>query len=99
MCQILFKIPLHSLLDALPDIPIHAWGAMLFLAFVFCLWLAVRLGRREGISQDIVQDLAIWLLLGGIVGARVVFMIQYGTPFWDFYKLWDGGMVFYGGLI
>ena len=97
MRQVLFYIPLHALWDALPDIPIHGWGAMLFFAFMFCLWLAVRLARREGIPKEVLQDLAMWVFVSGIIGARAVFMIQYHTPIWDFYKLWDGGLVFYGG--
>ena len=103
MHQVLFYIPLKSLWDALPDIPIHGWGAMLFFAFVLCLWLAVRLGRREGISKETIQDIAIWLIAQRHHRrSRSPYMIQYGDdflPFWDFYKLWDGGMVFYGGLI
>jgi prolipoprotein diacylglyceryltransferase len=92
MQQVLFRIPYL-------DIPIYGYGTMLFLAFVFCTSLAVRLGRREGIPKERVQDLAIWVFIGGVIGCRVVFMIQYHTPFWDFYKLWDGGLVFYGGPI
>ena len=83
-----------------PEIPIYGYGTMLFLAFVFCTWLAVRLGRREGISKERVQDLAVWIFISGIIGARAVFMIQYhdsnSSPL-EFFKLWDGGLVFYGG--
>jgi prolipoprotein diacylglyceryltransferase len=102
MRQVFFHIPLHSLWDALPDIPIYGYGTMLFLAFVFCTWLAVRLGRREGISRERIQDLAIWIFVGGVIGARAVFIIQYHsmfTSFWQFFQLWDGGLVFYGGPI
>jgi prolipoprotein diacylglyceryltransferase len=102
MRQILFHIPLHSLWDALPDVPIYGYGTMLFLAFVFCSWLAIRLARREGIPRERVQDLAIWIFVGGVIGARVVFIIQYNsnfTSFWQFFQLWDGGLVFYGGPI
>jgi hypothetical protein len=36
---------------------------MLFVAFVACLWLAVRLGRREGFAKELVQDIAVWVLI------------------------------------
>ncbi len=85
-----------------PEIPIYGYGTMLFLAFVFCTWLAVRLGRREGISKKRVQDLAVWIFISGVIGCRAVFMIQYhenySSPL-EFFKLWDGGLVFYGGPI
>src|SRR4051812_49043385 len=100
MLPVLFRIPLKSLWDVLPDIPIHGYGFMLFLAFVSCIWLAVRLGRQNGISKEFIQDLAIWLFFGGIVGARAVFVMQYGLKsFMHFFQLWDGGLVFYGGPI
>ena len=99
MQQVLFYVPLHLLWNKLPDLPIYGYGMMLFLAFVFCTLLAVRLARREGIPKEVLQDLAVWLFVSGILGARTVFMLQYGVPLTQFYQLWDGGLVFYGGPI
>jgi phosphatidylglycerol:prolipoprotein diacylglycerol transferase len=83
-----------------PDgIPLYGYGMMLFLAFVACTWLAGRLADREGIAREHVQDLAIYLFIGGVVGSRVVFMIQYGLPLSHFFFIWEGGLVFYGGML
>jgi phosphatidylglycerol:prolipoprotein diacylglycerol transferase len=97
MHQVLFHLPIYLFSDE--GIPIYGYGAMLFVAFVFCTWLACRLGAREGIPKERVQDLAIWLFISGIAGARITFMIQYGVPVWQFFKIWDGGLVFYGSAI
>jgi phosphatidylglycerol:prolipoprotein diacylglycerol transferase len=99
MRQVLFYIPLSGLSANLPDIPIYGYGFMLFVAFVCCTWLACRLAWREGIHPQRIQDLAIWLFVSGIAGARITYMIQYHVPPWDFYKIWDGGLVFYGSAI
>ena len=99
MRQVLFYLPLKSLSDNLPDIPIYGYGAMLFVAFIFCTWLAGRLAERQGIAKELVQDLAIWIFVAGILGARTTFMIQYWHEFasiWQFFAIWDGGLVFYG---
>jgi phosphatidylglycerol:prolipoprotein diacylglycerol transferase len=80
-------------------IPIYGYGMMLFIAFVACTWLASRLARREGIAPEHVQDLAIYLFVGGIVGSRVVYMIQYNQPLAHFFYIWEGGLVFYGGAL
>ena len=80
-------------------IPIYGYGAMLFLAFVFCVLLAARLGQREGIDPKHIQDLAIWVFIFGIVGARITYMIQYEESPWKFFMIWDGGLVYYGGAI
>jgi prolipoprotein diacylglyceryltransferase len=98
MYQVLFRIPLRTALS--PDgIPIYGFGLMLFVAFVVCTWLAGRRAQREGIAKEHLQDLAIWIFVGGIVGARIVYMIQYHRPIDEFYKIWEGGLVFYGSAI
>jgi phosphatidylglycerol---prolipoprotein diacylglyceryl transferase len=108
MHQVLFHIP-----DGIPlvgGLPIFGYGMMLFLAFVSCTWLASRLALRQGIAPQHVQDLAIWLFVFGIIGARLTFMIQYrNEPEYKdlsltelvvhFFMIWEGGLVFYGSAI
>jgi phosphatidylglycerol:prolipoprotein diacylglycerol transferase len=100
MQQVLFRIPFPGLADG---IPIYGYGMMLFLAFVACTWLASRLARREGIATEHVQDLAIYLFVGGIVGSRVWFFVEEAlsgrhTDWRHFFYIWEGGLVFYGGM-
>ena len=103
MQQVLFHIPIHTAWT--PDgIPIYGYGMMLFLAFIACTWLAGRLARREGIAVEHVQDLAIYLFIGGIVGSRVWFFVEEAASgrsadWHQFFKIWEGGLVFYGGMI
>ena len=52
-------------------LPIYGFGVMLFLAFVICNWIAGRRAESEGVPKEIVQDLAIWLIVGGLIGARL----------------------------
>jgi prolipoprotein diacylglyceryltransferase len=102
MHQVLFRIPIP--LPNMPDgIPIYGFGAMLFVAFFLTTWLAGRRGEKEGIPAARIQDLAIWLFVGGIIGARMAHVIleREGNlleRFADFFKLWDGGLVLYGSL-
>lgn len=96
MQPILFHLPILG-------IPIYGYGLMLFFAFIFCNWLARRLCKREGIDPNLIPDLAIWFFVSGILGGRLVFVIQYwqrfeNRPFWDLVKLWDGGLVLYGAV-
>jgi phosphatidylglycerol:prolipoprotein diacylglycerol transferase len=102
MRQILFEIPLHSLLPFLPNLPVYGWGAMLFLALVACVTLACWLARRQGIAREIIQDMAVWLVVGGLVGARLTFIVQYPDNFTSplqFFAVWDGGMVSFGAFV
>lgn len=104
MHQILFTIPLHSWFGILWDIPIHGYGFMLFLAFVSCTLLAMYLARKQEIPPETIQDLALWLFLSGIIGARVVYVIQYWGPQFSndlvaIFRIWDGGLIFYGSAL
>lgn len=103
MRQILFHIPLSSLWDRLPDIPIYGYGMMLFLAFLFCSWLAARLGMRYGMRPALFSDMALWLFVAGILGGRLLFVWQErdkfaGLPWWRVFAVWDGGLVFFGAV-
>jgi phosphatidylglycerol:prolipoprotein diacylglycerol transferase len=58
------------------------------------------------VGGEQIADLTVpWLLLGSIVGARVMFVATYwrdefaGKPLWEIFMIQRGGLVFYGGLI
>src|SRR5262249_44648767 len=98
MRQVLFRIPIKT--EWFPDgVPIYGFGMMLFITFLVTTWLAGRRAKRQGIAPQHLQDLAIWVFVAGIVGARIVFMIQYGEPLDQFFFIWQGGLVFYGSAV
>ncbi|MFL5328292.1 MAG: prolipoprotein diacylglyceryl transferase family protein [Gemmataceae bacterium] len=99
MEQVLFWIPIKTV--AMPNgIPIYGFGAMLFLAFVVGSWIAGRIGKRIGIPTDKFSDLLIWTFLFGLIGGRVLHIIAETDGRWDtFFRIWEGGLVFYGGAI
>jgi phosphatidylglycerol:prolipoprotein diacylglycerol transferase len=97
MRQVLFWIP-----TPWGDLPIYGFGFMLFITFVTCYWLLGKRAEKEGIARQHLQDLAVWIFVAGLVGARLVFMIQYHVDFWppwNFFKIWEGGLVFYGAAL
>jgi phosphatidylglycerol:prolipoprotein diacylglycerol transferase len=97
MRQVLFRLPIPNPWGA--DIPIYGFGTMLVIALFLCTWLAGRRAKREGIGKELIQDLAFWVVIGGIIGARVVYMIQYHQPWQHFFFFWEGGLVWYGALL
>jgi prolipoprotein diacylglyceryltransferase len=102
MRQVLFHIPLRLFGDDPDGIAVYGFGMMLVIAYLACSWLASRLGRREGVSPEKLQDLAIWLLVCGLLGARITYIVQYHhqfTDLWQYFRIWDGGLVFYGSAV
>lgn len=50
---------------------IHFYGIILMLGAVAAAWLADWGARRRGYKSDYVWDALIWVLIGGIIGARL----------------------------
>lgn len=50
---------------------IRYYGIILMLGAVAGGWLATREAKRRGYDPEIVWDLLIWLIIGGVVGARL----------------------------
>jgi prolipoprotein diacylglyceryltransferase len=104
MLQVIWRIPI--LKNVFPDgVPIYGFGCMLFLAFVVCTWLAGRRAEREGIKKETIQDLAIWIFIGGLLGARITYLLgeRPVPPLGDLIarlpRIWDGGIVLYGSVL
>lgn len=78
---------------------------MMAVAFLAGLWTASRRGLREGIPPERILDLGPWLIVGAILGARILYVATYwqdsfaGQSIWEIFKVWHGGLVYYGGLI
>lgn len=89
----------------LGPLTVHWYGVMMALAFIAGLWTASRRALREGISSEKIMDIGPWLVVGTILGARTMYVTTYwqdsfaGRPWWEIFAIWQGGLVFYGGLI
>jgi phosphatidylglycerol:prolipoprotein diacylglycerol transferase len=92
MWPILFVIPGW-------DFKIHSYGVMIFVACMSATVMAARRVRHEGIHPNAVYELATWLFLGGIVGAKVFYILQDPEAIahaGEILRGWQGGNVFYG---
>lgn len=98
MHPLLFEINLGFL-----KIPLHTYGFMISIGFLAGIWSVRRLSVKSNMNPDVNADLAFWLLLYGFLGARVLFIITRLDYFLenplDIFKVWEGGLVFFGGLI
>jgi prolipoprotein diacylglyceryltransferase len=77
---------------------------MLFVALLVCNWVAGKRAEEEGVAKERVQDLAIWLVLFGLIGARTTYLLQekgitLQRFFSEFLRIWDGGIILYGAVI
>ena len=94
----------HEVAFHIGSLTVHWYGILVALGFMGGYWTAQRRGLHDGLSPDAVADVVFWLFLGGIVGARVLYVISYwreefaGQPLSHIFTT-RSGFVFYGGLI
>ncbi|MCE5324645.1 prolipoprotein diacylglyceryl transferase [bacterium] len=92
---------MHSTLFTIFGLPIRAYGLMMVVGFCVGLWRAVRVAKRRDIDADRVYDLALVVLLSGIIGSRLVYILlnSQTESFSRFFAVWEGGLSFHGGVI
>lgn len=83
---------------------ISSFGFFLLLAFASGLLALVREARQEGWDPNQAVDLALGAIIGGILGARIGYVVVYWSAFAGepsrLVRFWqDGGLVFYGALL
>ncbi|MAF24518.1 50S ribosomal protein L19, partial [bacterium] len=61
---------------------VHWYGLIISLATALAMALTARLGRRLGISKDLVYDLGFWIIIGGLVGARLYHVLALELPYY-----------------
>src|SRR5438105_751420 len=99
MCPIIWYLPIHIPGISPNGIPLFGFGLVLGVAVLLCPRLAARRAQKEGLPPELMLDLAMWLIVGGLIGARLTYMIQYQMPLTRFFHVWDGGLVFYGSAL
>ena len=75
------------------------YGVIIFLGMIVAVAYFSYRAKRGGVSMDTVVDMALFTIPIGIIGARLYYVIFYGVPFKDIYKIWEGGLAIYGGII
>jgi phosphatidylglycerol:prolipoprotein diacylglycerol transferase len=93
---------MHPDLFTLGPLTLHTYGLLVALGLVLAAFLAQRGARALSISQDMFWDLSLWIILGGMAGARLLYVIvcwkDFAHDLLGIFRIWDGGLVFYGGI-
>jgi phosphatidylglycerol:prolipoprotein diacylglycerol transferase len=84
-------------------VAIHSFGVMVAIAAIICSLLMARESKRFGMSPQDVYDLVFWSFLGGIIGARIFFILLNISFFMEtpseILMLQNGGLAWQGGLV
>ena len=91
---------------ALGPVKLRWYGIMYVIGFLSAWWLARRRASQPGSTWTPldVDDLMFFAVFGVILGGRIGWLLFYGQqalqedPYY-WYKIWQGGMSFHGGLV
>lgn len=82
---------------------IPAYGFWMTLGLAAALLLIRSKAKKENFSREKVTDIVFYSFLMGLLGGRLLFVMttweNYRNHLIDIFKVWQGGLVFYGGLI
>ncbi len=94
---------MHPVLVSIGSLKVYSYGVLVAIGFLAAIRVAAREVERTGIDREAFYDMAFWVVVAAIVGARLFHVLVYWSYYAanpsETYRIWNGGLVFYGGLI
>ena len=93
---------MYPVLLRIGSFPIYAYGFLMALALAAGVTLFLYQGRKSGLREETLLGFSFWVIISGVVGARVFYVA--GELSWflrhpgEILFLWQGGLTFHGGL-
>jgi len=92
-----------SIIFQLGFVTIHWYGLFIVLGILSAYFLTSQLAKKHNISSDAIADLAFWLIIWGIIGARLYHVLlefsYYLSHPLNIFKIWNGGIAIHGAVI
>lgn len=100
----MIRTHMHSLLFEIGPIKIFSYGLCMALGFLAAWQVAVWLCKRSGQNAEQVTSVLTGLMLTGVIGARVAYVIEHWRSEFAAHPISvirfdQGGLMFYGGFI
>lgn len=95
---------MYPILFEIGGFQVRSYGVIVVLSFLLALWMSTREAERKGVDPKLVQDFALYALLGGIVGARLYFVLFSAPRYFiehplEIFAVWSGGIGVIGSLM
>jgi phosphatidylglycerol---prolipoprotein diacylglyceryl transferase len=94
---------LHRMLFHIGGFTVYSYGVMLALGFIAAGVAARQRFVQQYKNPEVILDLVLAAVVGGIVGARIFYVIGHWSEFsgrlGDIFQLNMEGLVFYGGML
>lgn len=79
-------------------------GFLTFVAVAVSVYLVARWGSKDGMNTDAILSVSVWCIIGGILGARLLHVIDFWDSHYrfnpvDIFLVWQGGIAVFGAIL
>lgn len=99
----MITIGIDPIIFSIGHLHIRWYGLIVITAIGVGIWLAAREAARKGFKKEDIYDAAIWVILGGMIGARLFHVLDHwsdefaANPIRALY-IWEGGLAIWGAV-
>lgn len=100
----MFSMPIDPFIVSFGHYALRWYSLIVLVAIIAGIWVSEREAQRKGLGRNALYDLSIWLVMGGIVGARIFHVIDHWShefaakPMRVLY-VWEGGLAIWGAVV
>lgn len=97
-------ISIDPILFSIAHLQIRWYGLIISIAAICGVYIAAREVKRKGFNPDQFDDAGVWILISGLVGARLLHVIDHWNDIYSANPLqalfiWEGGLAIWGGIL
>jgi phosphatidylglycerol:prolipoprotein diacylglycerol transferase len=100
----MFIVPIDPIIFSFGHLMVRWYSLIVMSAILIGVWLAGREAARRGFKLEEIYDKAFWIVLAGLIGARLFHVIDHwpdefaANPVRALY-VWEGGLAIWGGVV
>ena len=99
----MITIGIDPIIFSIGHLHLRWYSLIVITAIIIGVWLVTREATRKGFKKDDIFDVAVWVILGGMIGARLFHVLDHwpdefaANPIRALY-IWEGGLAIWGAI-
>ncbi len=99
----MFTISIAPIIFQIGHLAVRWYSLILTIAIAVGVWLTAREAEHRGFKKDDIYDAAVWIIVGGLIGARLFHVLDHWSheyaadPIRALY-IWEGGLAIWGAV-
>lgn len=100
----MFTVSIDPIIASFGHLALRWYSLIVLVAIGMGLWISGREAQRKGLTKGVIDDLVLWLLPAGLVGARLFHVMdhwshEYAADPLRILYIWQGGLAIWGAVV